>query len=97
MHDWLFLELNFFWQDGICSIKLKDSESQIKHIKCIDVRKLILPRMEPWGESASINGFSGPVKKLGVELLSIEMQSGDCIIIEAKEINMPAINNGKPG
>jgi hypothetical protein len=56
MHDWVFLELNFLWQDGSCHLKFKNAASETKFINSIGVRKLILPRQKEWG--ACCRGFS---------------------------------------
>ena len=54
-------------------------------------RGLRAPRKFEWGPSVSINRVTGPVKcDDGLLMLSIEMQSGDTIEIEAAAFDLPA-------
>ena len=85
--------LNFFleWENGKLTIELRFYDDD--HVASINLLKIIAinwitfncPRKEEWGPSVSINKIE--IKKLSKDIqhLSIEMQSGDIIFIDAEE------------
>jgi len=84
--------LNFFleWEKGKLTIELRfydDQVASINLLKIIAINWITFncPKKEEWGPSVSINQMN--IKKLSKDIqhLSIEMQSGDIISIDAKE------------
>ncbi len=89
MHDWVFLGLNFLWDDGSCVLKFRDASSAERQICASGIKMLVVPRLGEWGESVCVNQVSGPFFEDGIDSLKMQMQSGDQIIIQALKINMP--------
>lgn len=90
MHDWTFVTLVVEWPKGVVTITLKNSSSAEVFIIAEGLTDLKVPKRESWGESVSINVVNGPkILDNGNSYLSIEIQSGDVIEIEAKSISIP--------
>jgi hypothetical protein len=84
MHDWTLQSIHVDWISGIAKIELKDSTSMIRTIEVKDLMNVTIPRRNPWGESVSVNEAIHSVEDVTKEhLLTIEMQSGDLIKVEA--------------
>ena len=87
MHDWTLVKIEYAWESKKCELQLKDCNSDLQILTALDVRKIHIPHMENWGPSSSINRVIGPKQKNGINLLEIEMQSGDIVCIEASQFN----------
>jgi hypothetical protein len=93
LHDASLLSVFLEWKIGKLTIGLRFYDpvaSSIKSLKIIATCWVTFncPRKEEWGPSASINKVD--IKELSkeVKILSIEMQSGDTIFIEAKDFSI---------
>jgi hypothetical protein len=79
--------IQFNWEEGDLRIQLRTGErgSPDAQIVATSVRYLDCPRRLPWGHSISVNEVRGPLllARGDTSTLIIEMQSGDCISIEA--------------
>lgn len=90
MHDWTLLALMVDWVSGSVTISFRNCQSQEVFLMAEGLSDLRIPRREEWGRSVSINEVDGPVVlQNGNYYLSIEIQSGDKIEIEAKSISFP--------
>ncbi len=90
MHDWILVDIVYKWEDGgSCKFLLRDRDSNPRYIEARKVSALFIPRNEDWGSSSSINKVRGPDQDVKGRKLEIEMQSGDVIVIQADEIDMP--------
>ncbi|MFC5472814.1 hypothetical protein [Paraherbaspirillum soli] len=90
MHDWTFLSLSFDWKSGQAKLDFRNRDSNLGSLIAIDVTNLCVPRIQDWGPSQSVNTMTGPIPcGNGVSKVQIEMQSGDCIEIDAKNFNLP--------
>ena len=54
-------------------------------IKGLETSRFDWRRSHPWGPSVSINEVRGPIQNDASYRLEIEMQSGDTLILEARE------------
>jgi hypothetical protein len=89
MHDWTLVTLLLEWFKGIVTITLKNSNSNEFFLVAEGLADLKVPKREDWGESVSVNEVDGPrVLENGNSYISIEIQSGDKIEIEAKSISL---------
>ena len=90
MHDWTFVSLLIDWIKGNVTLIFKDHRSEeVRWVgeKFVELR---ISRREEWGESFSVNQVNEPVKlNNGNYQLSIEIQSGDVIEIEAQSFFIP--------
>lgn len=90
MHDWLFIGMNATWENGSIELKLNNPSSQLVSIHAINFFNFEASRKMELGESNSIN--SHELISCGDStwhILSIEMQSGDVIRIEAERFALP--------
>jgi hypothetical protein len=90
MHDWTLVRLIVDWLKGMITIVFKNDRSEETFLVAEGFSNLKVPKQEAWGESASVNEVEGP-RKLdnGWIYISIEIQSGDKIELEAKSITLP--------
>jgi len=89
MHDWTLNSISIDWQSGCAVCRLEGPDAQASLV-ANGLRELRLPRKFSWGPSVSVNRVTGPIQKsAGLSLISIEMQSGDIIEIEASSFNLP--------
>ena len=93
MHDWTLIDIQALWSDGTAVINLRSSSGE--HVIVVSgLTKLNMTSEYPWGKSVSINCFGEcDISEEKSHKLSIEMQSGDIILIEAESIKLP--NLGK--
>lgn len=90
MHDWSLVALLLEWAEGKITIILKNSASVEVRLLASGLADLKVPKREKWGESVSINEVDGPILlENGNSYLSIEIQSGDKIELEAESISLP--------
>lgn len=84
MHDWTLLSIHIDWPSGNARLEIKDPTSTIRILEIRELLQITVPRRNPWGESISINESTQSTgEDTKVHKLSIEMQSGDVIQIEA--------------
>lgn len=90
MHDWLFIGMKAAWENGSIEMQLKNSSSQFVSIHAVNFCRLEISRKMEWGRSYSINSHElvSCGDSIG-HILSIEMQSGDVIRIEAEGFVFP--------
>lgn len=90
MHDWTLICISMDWQKATVAIKLLNRASVLQEVVAHGVRRVFLPREEPWGTSASVLSCKNPeVLDNGSIRLSIVIQSGDEICIDADRFDMP--------
>ena len=90
MHDWSLVTLLLEWTEDKITITLKNGTSAEVHLVANGLAELKVPKREEWGESVSINEVDGPITlSNGNSYLSIEIQSGDKIELEAESISLP--------
>ncbi|UZW62454.1 hypothetical protein [Lysobacter enzymogenes] len=91
MHDWVLLKIEIEWSKGELVIGLVDAGSTPVEIKASGMRAFHLERGHAWGESSSLYEAIGPVEvDAGFSRMSLMMQSGDALIVEAKSFLLPA-------
>lgn len=89
MHDWTLIDISVSWKEKRATFNFKSSTSS-RVLVAEEFVNLILPRTSPWGNSVSVNEISELIiLDNGSHQITIEMQSGDTIEIEAKSINIP--------
>ena len=89
MHDWTLLSVLFEWRDARVVVHFKSGVGDEKLV-AVSVVNLHVPKFSEWGQSVSVNGVRGPlVTESGLQLIEIEMQSGDVIRIVASSFEMP--------
>lgn len=90
MHDWILVSIFVEWAKGMVTITLDTHEFGAVKVTASELVTLIVPKRDKWGESVSVNRYEGPYTlDNGNQFLSIEIQSGDKIELEAKYISMP--------
>jgi hypothetical protein len=89
LHDATLDGISLEWRTGLVRIAIRLESHEITHVElhALETRHLACPRREDWGKSTYINEVRGPhpVDGGGVRL-EIEMQSGDVIEVEAREV-----------
>ena len=89
LHDATLDGLSLDWEAGLLRFGIRLESYQVTHLelRAIEVKRLSCPRREEWGRSSYVNEVRGPVViNEGGGRLEIEMQSGDVIEIEAREV-----------
>ena len=89
MHDWILVSILVEWAEGTVTIKFDTAEYGLVEVNVSGLVKLYVPQFNEWGPSVVVNEYEGPIDIHGHQFLSIEMQSGDKIELEAKCIIMP--------
>jgi hypothetical protein len=93
MHDWTLLSISLEWENGATVLSFRRNGPQLVSVRAEGVSNLVIPRLNEWGPSVSVNEVRGPEKDLaGQQTLEIEMQSGDVIKITAMSFAFPAQN-----
>lgn len=82
LHDATLIAVRVNWEDGTCVAELQHGNLGKCVLTFSAVSHLTMPRKQSWGRSVSINSFSVP----STGHYEIEMQSGDLIRIEAKDM-----------
>lgn len=91
MHDWILLRIGVEWSKGELVIGLVDANSAPVEIKASGIRTFRLERSHAWGESSSLYEAIGPMEvDSGFSRLSLMMQSGDALVVEAESFVLPA-------
>jgi hypothetical protein len=70
------------WDVGVVVLRI-DTDEGHRELHAFDVTSLSMPRAHPWGRSVSINSAHYAHSDAGL-VLSLEMQSGDTIVVAAK-------------
>ena len=79
-HDATLLSVTADWSAGTAAVHLRVAAAeQPIVITAGGVRDVRVPRQQPWGPSVSVNSLD-----LTLTRLTIEMQSGDTIVIDAE-------------
>lgn len=90
MHDWTLVSISFDWKVASATLELRNPKSETVLLIAKGVIQLLVPKRDEWGRSSSVNAVSGPTRQQdGIDLLLIEMQSGDVIEILAAFFDMP--------
>lgn len=90
MHDWSLISIVFDWVSGTANLSFRYGEGHNTVLSATNVAELLIPKREEWGTSVSVNEVQGPhLLANGNYHLSIEMQSGDVIQIEARSFTLP--------
>jgi hypothetical protein len=93
MHDWTLLSISLDWENGATVLSFRRNGPQLVSVRAEGVSNLVIPRLNEWGPSVSVNELRGPEKDpAGQQTLEIEMQSGDVIKITAMSFTFPAQN-----
>lgn len=87
-HDGTFVGLSLEWEHAVAKILIERHDASIV-LEAKELKGISLRRDLPWGESVSIMTTHGPFKlETGGFKLTIKMQSGDQIEIEAHSFSM---------
>lgn len=90
MHDWSLVAIRVDWDAGCVQLDMCPKPGEVSRVIARDFRKIAVPRRQEWGASPSVMSHAGPDQcETDLQCLSIMMQSGDCIEIVAREIEMP--------
>lgn len=90
MHDWSLISINIDWIKCITLISLRNTNSEDVFLIANGFVNFKITKYDEWGESISINNIVEYSKLENGNLsLKIEIQSGDQLEIEAKEILFP--------
>lgn len=99
LHDATLESIAFDWPMGTVIVRLLACEEPPRPvlIVCVGATRLVCPAEKPWGPSVSVNRVEGPVAHEGGGFrLSIEMQSGDLIILEGKGFTLEQAGETSP-
>jgi hypothetical protein len=89
MHDWTLIRISTAWKEAEVTFEFKDETSSIRTIKASGFHRLVVPRLNEWGPSGSVNHIIGPeLLPDGTHHLQIQMQSGDMLELIAQNIAM---------
>lgn len=92
LHDATLIGVEAFWESGDVCLRLQTGSEGEVCIQATSCRRLHWSRELPWGPSVSVNAVRGPVRTTDSEVcrLEIELQSGDLIVIEARQFVLEA-------
>lgn len=82
-HDATLVGIDVNWAAGTFVVGLRPVGAPELQIRGVGMSNAVIPRRQPWGPSISVNQLL-----LSDSSLTIEMQSGDTLMIEAKQINV---------
>lgn len=92
MHDWTLVSVQVDWQAATVVVGFRNADSEQVLLTADDFTDLHVPKREDWGASVSVNEASDiELLPSGQQRLTIEMQSGDVLSLEAKSIRFPAL------
>lgn len=90
MHDWTLVSIFFDWAASHVILSFKNSGSDLVTIRADGASNLTVPQLNEWGPSVSVNEVRGPLKENdAMQVLEIEMQSGDVIKVVATSFIFP--------
>lgn len=81
-HDATIVGIDVDWAAGTFVIGLRPVGAREIEIHGVGMRDCVIPRHQPWGSSVSVNHLLR-----SENTLTIEMQSGDTLTLEAKQID----------
>lgn len=88
LHDATLDGLSVDWKSGVLRIMIKTESARLE-LRAVDLERLVCPRRNDWGKSVSINEVRGPFALTDKTVrLEIEMQSGDVIEVDARQIEL---------
>ena len=91
MHDWTLKNIEVTWQSGTVRLDLVCSPGATKCLTARGLIELVVPRPQEWGPSESIMSSVGPLRLSdNSQRLELLMQSGDTLLIIARDITMPS-------
>jgi hypothetical protein len=88
LHDWTLVSINVSWVTSVVEVLFLNQESDNVKLLAHGFSELNIPKLEPWGESVSVNNFE--MAEIGDDRIkaSIEMQTGDLIMVTARKIEL---------
>jgi len=89
MHDWTLLSILFEWTTGRATLSFQNNRSETVSLVADAVADIQIPRLHEWGSSASVNKMIGPTLKGELQVIEIQMQSGDTIRLVASSFQLP--------
>ena len=90
LHDWTLKTIELDWGGGTVKLGMSSSPGVIEYLTAQDLVELVVPRLQEWGPSESIMSSEGPLPDgNNNQRLKILMQSGDSLVIVARDIVMP--------
>jgi hypothetical protein len=89
LHDASLLRVVLLWdEEAQAELQFRLDGPKTVALKASGVTNLTCPHENPWGPSVSVNEVRGPVEvQEGIRRIEIEIQSGDTILVEAREFN----------
>ena len=89
MHDWTLRAVTVDCGAGVARLDF-DAPGGRALLQAHGLHDLHIPRAESWGPSVSVSEARGPLEIDGGLLrFSIEMQSGDIVVIVARSFDIP--------
>ena len=92
LHDSTLLGLTLRWSEGevVLSFQTGIAGRESPTLRAIGVHKLCCPRQFPWGPSVSVNSIRESESKSlpALRELTVEMQSGDEIVVVAESLRL---------
>jgi hypothetical protein len=84
LHDATLLDLSVQWgKASTLTARFQRSDRQLVLLKVSDLKLLHCPHENPWGASVSVNTVTSTSgSRTGSQRISIEIQSGDTILVE---------------
>ena len=90
MHDWTLVSILTEWSDSTVIVQLRDRHSAPRNLTAHGIRGLSVRQEQTWGPSVSILACEPAIATGdGLYRLTIELQSGDRIDIEAERFDLP--------
>lgn len=96
LHDAILNSLDLDWEEGKATLRIQQVGESTPRLLLVasGVTRLTCDRLLPWGKSGFINRALEPVLKGdNIELLEVEMQSGDQICIEATSFSLSRVQS----
>lgn len=99
MHDGTLEQIVVYWQRAIVQIivNLGGAWEGRWVIEGQDFRTMQCPHASPWGGSVSINGIQTSTPGPDWVRMELEVQSGDVVVLEAKNILIRVYHQGDVG
>jgi hypothetical protein len=86
LHDATIVRLAASWPEGLVEVTFRTHPNRSVQLVGHDVVQLSATRSAPWGPSDSVNKISWSRGRVGGSMrVEIEIQSGDCITLEASK------------
>lgn len=88
LHDATLLRVQAEWAGGIAAIELERAPGVVVIVTARGLREFSMTRRHEWGPSVSVNGAEIDTSDSGEYSLTIEMQSGDKIVVRAERLDV---------